>query len=1043
MIRSFIAFSIDRPIINHILMLFMLVLAIISYQNIPKEIFPPSELDQISVVGGYPGASADVLDKMVVKTIEDEIKSVSEIEKIDTIIQNGSFYIKATIKPDSDNQLVLGDVKDIISNVRRDLPSDMDEPIAKIATYDYPLLLLAISGDKPTKELLDIADKLKSKLSSYKNLSGIVIRGDADDEIVIGLDERKLEAYGLAKRSVYQAINSLSSIFPIGTIEQRGDHLYISTINGEKSVDEFSNQLLTIGGKSVRLGDIATVTFGLSETSEISHYNGKKNISININKTKEGNAIALSREIRAMVKEFVKDYPGIEIEAYTDTSIWIKNRLNLVSSNILFGLILVFLALFLSVNFKIALVVALGIPVSFMITLIGADMIGYSLNMLTLLGALIALGMLVDEAIVVAENIYRHMEMGKTPREAAIDGATEMFPAVMTATLTTVFAFLPLLIMSGEMGMFMKVLPVMITILLLSSLFEAFYFLPLHSKELFSMSKFKQEHERNSFWDSMIGIYDAVLKWLLMRKKSSLVALVIFIILATVGMASITKFQLFPEFDTTQVFINGKVDINSKLEDTEKLITEVEKRLLNTIEKSEVSSVTSIIGVKFNPDQSIETGANLFQIFINLHEKAAENIFDKYINPIFSLEYDGSDMIRHKKAQEIAKEVDKEVIAPLKNKKLSNGSLLYQEINVFVQQTGIVGHDVEIGIVSADTNKTLNALSTIEAELKKINGVHDVGDNAKEGVRELKLRVNEYGQQLGFSEGYITTALKGTLLKAEYGKMFNDTGLVRIRIEDPSKDSTMQIESVRLTTPDGRQIVRLGDICDFEYQKSFVKIFKEDAERMRSVVARVDSKIILATDVMNEIRPTLGKVEKDGVKIVIKGEEKENKQMKREMSQAAMIAIFLIFISLVWMFNSLVLPLIIVSTIPLSIVGALVGTKLLGINMTMPGVMGIIGLAGVVVNDGLIMLSFIQKTKDYDDLVEHAGHRLRPILLTSVTTVLGLLTLMFFASGQALIIQPMAISLGFGIAWATILNLYYVPLMYAVIYRVGLGTAQE
>ena len=1036
MIRSFIAFSIDRAIINHILMLFMLLLAIISYQNIPKEIFPPSELDQITVTGGYPGASADVLDKMVVKNIEDNIKSISEIEKIDTTIQNGSFYMKAQIKPGSNNQLVLGDVKDIISNSRRDLPSDMDEPIAKISQYDYPLLLLAISGDKSTKELLDIADRLKSRLSSYKNLSGIAIRGDADDEVVIEIDEKRLEVFGLPKSSVYSAINSISSIFPIGTIERKGDHLYISTINGEKSAKSFEDQIVTIGQKSVRLGDIARVSFGLSQTNEISHYNGKKNISININKTKEGNAIALSREIRAMVKEFVKSYPGVEIEPYTDTSIWIKNRLNLVSSNILFGLILVFLALFMSVNFKIALVVAIGIPTSFMITLIGADMIGYSLNMLTLLGALIALGMLVDEAIVVAENIYRHMEMGKSPREAAIDGSVEMFPAVVTATLTTVFAFLPLLIMSGEMGMFMKVLPVMITILLLSSLFEAFYFLPLHSKELFSMGNFQKEHERNSFWDSMISIYDNILKWLLIRKKRSLATLIISIILATIAIASITKFQLFPEFDTTQIYINGKVDINSKLEDTEKIITKVENRLMESIDSSEVSSVTSIIGMKFNPDQSFETGSNLFQIFINLHEKAPENIFDKYINPIFSLEYDGSDMIRQKKAQEIVKEVDRDVIAYFKDRKLPNTTPMFQEINAFVQQTGIVGHDIEIGLVSSDMNKTLQAIYDIKRELRSIDGVHDIADNAKEGVRELKLHLNEYGQRLGFSEGYITTALKGTLLKAEYGKMFNDTGLVRIRIEDPEKDNSMRVESIRLTTPDGKKVVRVGDICDFEYQKSFVKIFKEDAHRMRSVVARVDSKIVLATDVMDKIRSVLKKIEDSGVKVVIKGEEKENQQMKREMSQAAMIAIFLIFISLVWMFNSLVLPLIIVSTIPLSIVGALVGAKLLGINMTMPGVMGIIGLAGVVVNDGLIMLSFIKDAKDYDDLVESAGHRLRPILLTSVTTVLGLLTLMFFASGQALIIQPMAISLGFGIAWATILNLYYVPLMYGVIYRV-------
>ena len=1037
MIRKFITFSIDKPIINHILLVFMLVLSIFAYQDIPKEIFPPSELDQITVSGGYPGASADVLDKMVVKGIEDEMKSVSQIESIDTIIQNGSFYIRADIKPGSDNQLVLGDVKDILSNTRRDLPSDMNEPIAKITIHDFPLLLVAISADLPTKELLKIAEDLKSKLGQYKELSGISIRGDADDEVLIQIDNQKLQAYGLPKEAVYKAISMLSSIFPIGTIEQKGSHLYISTINGEKSASKMQDIILTVSGKKIKLKDIAKVSFGLSEQKEISHFNGKKNISININKTKEGNAIALSREIKSMLKEFGKTYKNVNFDAYTDTSVWIKNRLNLVSSNILFGLILVFLALFMSVNYKIALVVALGIPVSFMITIIGANLMGYSLNMLTLLGALIALGMLVDEAIVVAENIFRHMEMGKSPRDAAIDGSVEMFPAILTATLTTVFAFLPLLIMSGEMGLFMRVLPVMITILLLSSLFEAFYFLPLHAKELYGNGKIKNEHSRSNFWIKIDNIYETILGWLLKSKKRSLFFMVAFIFLATFGMAKITKFQLFPEFDTTQIYLNGKVDINYKLQDTEEAVVQIEKKLLKNLDKSEVASVTSVIGMMFNPDQSFETGDNLFQIFINLHEKAPENFFDKYINPIFSLEYDNSDMLRKKKAQVIVKELQQDVLPKFKNLKSKNGDLLFKEINLFVQQAGIVGHDIEIGISTTDTQKTLKALNALKKKLSQIRGVHDIADNAQEGVRELKLHVNEYGQSLGFSEGYLSSVLKGTFLKSEYGKMFNSTGLVRIRIEDPAKDKNINMKSIRIATPDNMHFVNLGDICDFEYQKSFVKIFKEDSQRVRSVTARVNSKEVLATEVMEQIRPLLTKFEKNGIKVIIKGEEKENNQMKREMSQAAMIAIFLIFISLVWMFNSLVLPLIIVSTIPLSIVGALVGTYVLGINMTMPGVMGIIGLAGVVVNDGLIMLDFIKGSENYAEVMNKAGQRLRPILLTSVTTVLGLLTLMFFASGQALIIQPMAISLGFGIAWATVLNLYYVPLMYVVIYKVN------
>ena len=1036
MIRSFITFAVDKPIINHILMVFMVLLSIFAYQNIPKEIFPPSALDKITVQGGYAGSSADVLDKMVVKTIEDDLKNISEIESLETVIQNGSFMIKANIKEGSDKSRTLDDVKDVISNVRRDLPTDMNEPTAKLVQKDFPLLIVAISGDVTTRTLLDIGNKLKSDLSRYQELSGLTVYGDVDDEVLVQINDEKINAYGLAKDSVYQAIANLSSIFPIGTLKQQGNHLYISTINGEKSAKKVESTLITVGNQRIRIGDIATVKFGLGDRGEISHFNSVRNVSLNINKTEDGNAIALSKQIRKDLKVFSKEYPHITFEAYTDTSVWIKNRLNLVSSNILFGLILVFLALLLSVNYRIAFVVAIGIPTSFMITLVGADLMGYSLNMLTLLGALIALGMIVDEAIVVGENIYRHIEMGKTPRDAAIEGAIEMFPAVLTATLTTVFAFLPLLIMSGEMGVFMKVLPVMISILLVSSFFEAFYFLPLHAKEFFSLGKVKKEQSENNFWVVVNRVYQRILGILLKHKKRSLLLLVTFIILATMGMLKLTKFKLFPEFDTTQIYVNGKIDVNNELEDTEVYVTAIEKEILQKIDEEDLSSVTSVIGINIDAKQDFETGDNLFQIFVNLHEKAPENFFDTFISPVFSLEYDDSDMIRQQKAQDIVELIQKEILTHQKRLKNDAGQSVFTELNVYAPQAGVVGSDIEIGFATTSNEKMLSVLKRLKDKLSSIDGVKDIADNAKEGVQELKLRVNEYGQQLGFNEAYVTSVLKGSLLKAEYGKMFNDTGLIRVRIENPDKDANLQLQHMMLPTPDQTQMVSLKDICDFNYQRSYIKIFKEDSQRVRTVTARVESKKVLATDVMKEIKPLLEEIEKEDVMVIVKGEEKENKKMQKEMSQAAMIALFLIFITLVWMFNSLVLPLIIISTIPLSVVGALFGQYVVGLNLSMPGVMGIIGLAGVVVNDGLIMLSVIRKGKNQAEVLERATQRLRPILLTSVTTILGLFTLMFFASGQALILQPMAISLGFGIAWATVLNLYYVPLMYAVIYKV-------
>ncbi len=1036
MIRKFLEFAIDRPVLNHLVMVLMIFMSIFAYKSIPKEIFPPSQLDEIVISGVYVGASGDVLDKMVVKSIEDGLKTISEIDVVNTTIQNGLFTIKAEILPHSDNQQILGDVKDIIAKSRRDLPADMDEPIAQIKIHDYPLLLVAVAGGESMKDLVDGANALKDRLSTITGLADILIRGESDEEVLITLDQKKIDAFELSKSAVYSAIGSLSSIFPVGTVKAKGEHLYISTINGEKSKKKLEETLLNINGKRLYLHDIATVEVGLAEPLQLSHFNSKPNVSLDIKKTKDGNAIELSKKVREVLKEFNQKYEGkLTFEAYTDTSIWIKNRLNLVSSNIIFGLIMVFLALLLTLNVRISFVVGLGIPTSFMIALISAEMMGESINMLSLMGALIALGMLVDEAIVVAENIYRHIEMGKAPREAAIDGAAEMFPAVLTATLTTVFAFLPLLIMTGKMGMFIKILPIMISILLLSSLFEAFYFLPLHAKEFFSMGKIEKIQKESEFWKRTTAFYQAILKLLLKAKGTSLVVLVALILVATVGILKVSKFQLMPEFDVQQVYLNGKVNINNTLTDTEKYVTHIEEELLKYLDKKEVDSVTSVIGFKMNPDKTFETGDNLFHIFINLHERAPENFFDKYINPLFSLEYDDSDMIRDKSAQEITREVQEGILEKMRKLKDEKGRAVFEEFNIYAQQTGMVGNDIEIGFSDENQDKVLEALAKVEKKLATIKGVHDIGNDATEGERELKLRVNEYGQTLGLNENYITQALRGSFFKAEYSKMFNQEGLLRVKLEDKYKDNKESLQNFKLTTPDG-QVVALKEVCDFIYQKSFVRIFKENGVKVNSLYGATDKSVIVPEEVMKKLEPLLDEIRKEGTKVIIKGEKKANDKIIMEMMEAAMIAAFLIFITLVWMFNSFTQPLIILAIIPLSMLGVLVGTKLMGLNLTMTGAMGIVGLAGVVVNDGLIMLEFVRKANSTKEILEYAGQRFRPIILTSVTTVLGLASLIFFASGQALILQPMAISLGFGIAWATVLNLYFVPLMYAVLYRV-------
>jgi len=1033
MLRKFLEFAIDKPLLNHIFLIFILLLSIFAYTNIPKEIFPPINMDKISIKGGYVGASADVLDKMVVDSIESDLNNISELDDITTLIKNGFFNITADIKEGSNNILVLQDVKDIISNHKRDLPSDMNEPTAKIKVHSFPLVLVALSGNLTKAELLEYADELKEKLSRFKDLSDITIRGDADKELDIALNYEKIQAYGLDPVLVVQAIRGISSIFPIGTIKQKANHLYISTINGPKTDAEVAAFTIGIGNTRVRLGDIADVAFKLSDESELSHYNGKRNISINVTKSKKGNAISLVKQIRKLLKSLHKKHPEVTYDIYTDTSIWVKNRLNVVFSNIVFGLMLVFIAMLVFINRGIAMVVALGIPVSFMIGLIVTEFLGDSLNMLSLLGALIALGMLVDEAIVVAENIYRHLEEGMERREAVIVGAMEMFPAVVTATLTTVFAFLPMLLMTGEMGMFIQIIPVMITVLLLSSLFEAFYFLPLHAKDFLKVSNEGSFTKR--FWDRMYIRYDKVLHFLFKRRYLSLGVIVVSILLAEFYMIKHSKFQLFPDFDTTQVYVYGKVDINNDLKDTEKYVTKIENVLLKKLDKKDVSSITSVVGFKMNAKKNVDLGENMFHIFIDLHERAPQNFFDKYISPYLSLEYDKDLLIRQHSAKEIGKKVQS-MLLDLKELKDKNGKKVFEEFVVDVPGTGIVAHDVEISLSGKGDTQTLKALKEIKKKLASIKGVHNISDDADIGEKELKLKVNGYGERLGFNEQNIQSQLQAYYLKAEYGKLFNDEGLLKLRIESNLDKEIDSIKDVELQVPLQNKKVALKDITDFIYKRGFVTIKKEDGERIRSVFASLDKNMITSHEVMKHLEDLLQQLRNEHFKVIVKGEEKENKKNIKEMIEAGTIAIFLIFITLVWLFDSIVKSLIVVSTIPLVLLGVYIGHWIMGLNLSMPGLIGVVGLAGVVVNDGLIMVDFIKKAQNSEALMQRAKTRLRPILLTSLTTVLGLFTLMFFASGQAMILQPMAISLGFGIAWATVLNLLYIPLLYAVVYRV-------
>ncbi|MEA3554816.1 MAG: efflux RND transporter permease subunit [Campylobacterota bacterium] len=1023
MIKSIIKFGLEKPILNYMLLLFVFMLSVFSYFKIPKEIFPPSSLDAISITGSYVGASSDMLDLMAVSKIEDDLANVNEADTISTVVKSGFFNIKVDLKSGYEVSEVIDDIKDIVSQTKANLPSDMEEPIVKEVTHSFPLITVAIFGDKDKEQLLQVASDIKSRLTHLGDLSSITIWGDSDKELLITFNEAKIDGYGLDKSAVINAITQMSSIFPAGIIKDIGTHYYLSSQNGEKDLSKLKDTIIKIGDKQIYLKDIADISYTLADVNNISHFNGKPNISIGINKGTQGDSIALVKEIKNILNKESSKYKDIKFDTYTDTSVWIKNRLNTVVSNILFGIILLSIALFFFINARIAFVVAIGIPTSFMIGLISAQTLGYSLNMLSLLGALLALGMLVDEAIVVGENIYRHIEMGKDKMSAAIDGAVEMYPAVLTATATTIFAFLPILLMTGETGVFMRILPIMISVLLLSSLIEAFFFLPLHAKHTFKANK--EGKKSDSFWDKNKLIYKTILDFVLRWKYIGIIVLVGFILTATFSLFKILKFEFMPEFDTTQVYISGSVGVGHSILETEDIVTKLEEKILKNFELGdEIDSISSVIGLKLDGKQLPQNEEFYFHLFVNLQERAPSNFFDIYINPILSPKYDPTDMTREQPAQTIANQMSEVLKEELH-------SDTYDEIKVYVPGAGIVKYDIELALSGDNNDEIHKAIKVIKTKLSQIDGVTNIADDILIGNIDLKFSVNNYGQTLGFNETNIVNSLKPYYFKGSFSKMYDDTGIVDIVFQSKNKDDKLSLETFELNIPNSEQKILLKDIVEFQKISSLSQIFKEDGTRVQSITASLND--TTSQEVYLQLQSTLDSLNKS-IKVEIKGEQQENEKVQQEMAQAFVIALVLIFISLVWMFDSIVKSFIILSTIPLSVLGVLIGHFIMGLNLTMPGLIGIVGLAGVIVNDGIIMMDFIQKAKSLEELKQFALLRLRPILLTSLTTILGLSTLIFFASGQSLILQPMAVALGFGVLWATILNLYYVPMLYRAIY---------
>ena len=1018
MFEKILKFFIDNYKINYTLFFLLFAVGIFSYTQIPKEISPTIEPNSLTIRGSYSGASVDTLNKMAVIEIEDEVKNIVGVQTVTSVISPGRFTIILELEKGADKTAAISDAEDAIALIRENLPSDMDEPIIRGVAHSRSIMHVSILSDEiPREQLKALSKKFKSKLLSIKDVSDVTIFGDSDLFYEVLIDEKKVNAYNLSLSETLRMFSELSYIFPLGKIDNIKEQYYISTHNDKKLSHELENTIININDQQIALKDIAKIEKKYEDSSTLASMNGNNSITLAISQNPNGDAVTIAEDINKLISKMNID--GVDFSVRMDKSTIIKDRLNIVISNILLGVMLITFLTAILINIRIAFIIALGIPTSFVIGAIYFYFTGYSINVNSLIGVLIAIGIIVDDAIVVSENIQQYIEKGYSAKDAALLGAKEVAKPVTIASLTTLFSFIPLLMLSGRLGEIIQLIPIAFSALVIASLIESFIFLPIHASHTLS------KDTRTLSWEKVNSLYLRSLKQLLKYQKSFLLTFLIIVPLLIFYGVKKSKFQMFKSFDASSINITFKAQPTTTLEESLKIVQTLEKDILKNRDRFYVKHVSSTAGYRRSATGSAEMYPYVGYISIELHKMKPENFVDKYITPYLSFYYDSQGRIRETSSQEISKELRGWLKKQGYKKQFELSNLMVVE-----NKMGHTKADIRIGIISNDYQKALKAIRDIEDGFSNVNGIKYFGDNVKVGPDEIKLKLNSYGEELGITEKYLGGYISGLYLSRKVGTIFDGNELLDIKVKSFNIEDDLE-SFKRLEIPIKNIFVKLKDICEFEKVESLERLVKDDGETNFYVFANVNPSVVTATEVLEQISPIIEKLKtQKGIKLKFKGEAEQKRTMQTEMILASILAITLIFISILYLFNSLRETLIVMSVIPFSLLGVYIGHFIMGLNISLPSLIGALGLAGVIVNDGIIMMSTLKTATSKDEIFILAKRRLRPILITSITTIIGLSSLIFFATAQAVTFQPLAVTIGFGLLWGTILNLFYLPTMY-------------
>ncbi len=637
---SLIRFSIRNPLITNLLLVLIVVMGVLAWTSMPQEMFPVVELDMARITTEFKGASPEEVEEQVSIPIEEEFDGMADIDVMSSVSNEGLSSITLKLKSGASIDQFMRDVRSKLDLIT-DLPEQAEEPELTRLETRFPVISMSLYGDAARSYLYETADDVKRRLQQLPSVASVGIAGDRDWEIWVELDPQRLAARSVSLQRVVSAVRDNLRDLPGGSIKAREGDILLRGKGVAPEPQQVGEVVIrrSEGGGLLRLRDVADVSLRLEEAKTLGRFNGRPSVNLTVTKTADASTIEVSKLVRALASELQQSLPSsIKVGLFSDLSVYVETRLNTVKSSGLVGLTLVLLSLYLFLNFRVALITAMGIPVSFLVAVLAIYYFGYTINMVTLFAFLIALGLIVDDAIIVTENIYRHMELGQPAMQAAEIGSREVFWPVMASTSTTVAAFLPMFAIGGTMGAFIEVIPVVVAASLLGSVWEAFAVLPSHAAEMLKVDARKRRKQRID-WAALLQHYMGWLRHALRHRY--FLSLVVFGVFAVSLSYAVTRlpYQMFGQADIGQFFVNIEAPTTYSLEDTERLAGQIEQKVLSVVDDDALDTLLTNVGVTFVDFNRFRLGSHYVQLIIDLQKAAPQGFIERFISPLVSLKF--------------------------------------------------------------------------------------------------------------------------------------------------------------------------------------------------------------------------------------------------------------------------------------------------------------------------------------------------------------------------------------------------------------------